>query len=353
MPHARTAARLPDLVRIVLAATLALLLAGPAHAAWRAMEGLDVASGKSSLLMIGDLDQRTALYARCIDGHAELFLDGFDGGDFEIASVGPVNLIITTDTGRTWSSEARYGREKSGYITTTWLTRETISAVVAELAAAKSAISIAIEFSDTGDISVWDTDAKGSTAAGRAFLAVCPQTSFVGLPELRPDPVPEPIPEPVPPPSDVPAPTLPPTTWRFEEIPNGQGGTQTSLSTRNTADDGRFLMICEADKTLSLTYVTEDMTSLQISGDSVPARIRIARESFFAPLGVATAAEDFGVLMSFDSKSNATIARALLPGPSVTITFPIQATGQEYERVFTTDNLAQAARQFVNWCLGG
>jgi hypothetical protein len=57
---------------------------GAAQGAWRAVEGIDVATGKPSLLLIGD--------------------------------------------------QADYGREKPGYITTTWLTRETISAVVAELA---------------------------------------------------------------------------------------------------------------------------------------------------------------------------------------------------------------------------
>ncbi len=154
-----------------------------AQGAWRAVEGIDAASGQASLLLIGELDARTGLYARCVAGEAEMFLDGFDGRDFEIAPVGPVNLIISTDAGKTWSSEARHGREKSGYVTTTWLTSETISAAVAELAAAKSAISISIEFADTGDVSTWDTDAKGSTAAAKRFLDDCPQTGFSGEPE--------------------------------------------------------------------------------------------------------------------------------------------------------------------------
>lgn len=165
-----------------LALTMALLLL-PASAlgAWRAVDGIDIATGRPSLLLIGDLDQRTSLYARCVDGHAELFVDSYDGGDFEIAPVGPVSLTVTTDTGRSWSSEARYAREKSGYITTTWLTRETISPVVAELAAAKAAISINVEFAESG-VSTWDTDAKGSTAAGRRFLEACPPTRFADLP---------------------------------------------------------------------------------------------------------------------------------------------------------------------------
>lgn len=495
--------------RIAVIAVL-LLLPVSALGAWRAVDGIDVGTGKPSLLMIGDLDERTSLYARCVDGHAELFLDGFDGGDFDIAPVGPVNLIITTDTGKTWSSEARYGREKSGYITTTWLTRETISAAVAELAAAKSAISISIEFAESGDASVWDTDAKGSTAAGRRFLEACPRTSFAGLPVPPADPVPEQlaVPEPVqePMPAPEPEPSLPmanwqldssgptyrlsgqldsdhvltfncdasaaivlihrdgldvqppagktlllsiavdngerwnvpvgmvrmapgylafsqiaqdlshiqfmddlleaqsridvwlddpesglglswsvssagipslaleyfsvclpvapmdkltpeeapapvPTGWRFEEFPDGQGGTQTSLSTRNAADDGRFLLTCEGDKTLSLTYVSEDMGSLQISGDSVPARVRIDRASYALSLGVATQLEDFGVLISFDAEEVTAIVRALAEGPSaVSVAFPILATGELYERQFATDNLAAAAGQFLAGC---
>jgi len=187
---------------------------GAAQGAWRAVEGMDAASGKPSLLLIGELDARTGLYARCVDGHAEMYLDGFDGGDLEIAPVGPVNLIITSDTGKSWSSEARYGREKSGYVTTTWLTRETISAAVAELVAAKSAISISIEFAETGDVSVWETDATGSTAAGKRFLEACPQTQFSGLPEpVAPPPAAQPATQP----ADAGSVALPEMTLELDE----------------------------------------------------------------------------------------------------------------------------------------
>ncbi len=187
---------------------------GAAQGAWRAVEGIDAASGKPSLLLIGELDARTGLYARCVDGHAEMYLDGFDGGDFEIAPVGPVNLIITSDAGKSWSSEARYGREKSGYVTTTWLTRETISAAVAELVAAKSAISISIEFAETGDVSVWETDATGSTAAGKRFLEACPQTQFSGLPEpVAPPPAAQPATQP----ADAGSVALPEMTLELDE----------------------------------------------------------------------------------------------------------------------------------------
>lgn len=503
MQDARVSAFLTAIARLVLSVALALFLTGPGQAAWRAVEGIDVASGKSSLLMIGDLDEQTGLYARCIDGHAELFLDGFDGGDFEIAPVGPVNLIIATDTGKTWTSEARYAREKPGYITTTWLTRETISAVVAELAAAKSAISITIEFSDTGDISVWDTDAKGSTAAGRAFLAACPQTSFSGLPapQLVPPPQPAPQPEPAVEPepeidlplanwtldsdgpvlrisgqldnehvltfnctadgavvliskdgSDTPVPArtldlsmsadnreplrvparmvriapgylafsqiaqdvshvafmrdlieareridvwlddpesglglnwtvspvgLPnvaleyfalcvssapiddlrpegapapaPSGWAFDKFTDGG----TMLSTRNTAHDGRFLLQCKKDRALSLGYQIDVFASLQLTGDIAPARIRVGRETYMAAFGVASITNGGAFLTSLDANTAQSIARALVSGPQVTVTFPVGATGELYERQFDTNNLAEAAQQFVASCLGG
>lgn len=246
---------------------------GPAQAAWRAVDGIDVSSGKPSLLLIGDLDVRTALYARCIDGHAELFLDGFDGGDFEIAPVGPVNLFIATDTGKSWSSEARYGREKQGYITATWLTRETIGAVVAELAAAKSAISISIEFAESGDVSVWDTDAKGSTAAGKRFLQACPPTRFSGLPEPaspsqpqaeppRPDPAPPApeLPPETPPDADTPANPLPASsaegtaTWQTF-ITDAAEATLVGELERNA----RLLATCDSGKNVTLSLVAPDL----------------------------------------------------------------------------------------------
>ena len=117
----------------------------PAQAAWRVTEGIDIATGGASTLLIGDLDERTSLYARCVAGKPELFVDSYDGNDFELEPVGEVSLTISTDTGRSWVSPARYGREKSGYITTTWLDVETISSVIGEVMAAKAAIYRSIE----------------------------------------------------------------------------------------------------------------------------------------------------------------------------------------------------------------
>jgi hypothetical protein len=281
---------------------------GAAQAAWRAVEGIDVATGKPSLLLIGDLDVRTAIYARCVDGHAELFLDGFDGGDFAIAPVGPVNLVIATDTGKSWSSEARYGREKQGYITTTWLTRETISAVVAELAAAKSAISISIKFADSGDVSVWDTDAKGSTAAGRRFLEACPQTRFSGLPgpaapaQPQAEPPAPPRPDPAPP-----VPELPP------ETPPGAGASAIPETGLPALPEMR-LQVDDSGPVLRLTGRLDDAHVLTFNCDGNGSIVLIANDG-----QEATPSPDlaFNLSMTLDSGTTWTglaKVRRLAPG---------------------------------------
>jgi hypothetical protein len=239
-----------------LALALLVLLPAPAFAAWRAVEGLDIATGKPSLLLIGELDAQTWLYARCIDGHAEFFLDRYDGRDEDLTPLGPVNLVISSDTGAVWRSEARHAREKSGYVTTTWLTRDSISRVVADLAVANADISISIEFTETGDLSTWDTDAKGSTAAGRKFLEGCPAPA-TAPPPFRPA-APPAAPAPQAPPSAPAAPAAPasntPGGWKVQSTPDDPGYDYSMVA---TSMDGQSAVVfaCDNPQDRSITII--------------------------------------------------------------------------------------------------
>jgi hypothetical protein len=298
-----------------------------AHGAWRAVEGIDMASGQASLLRIGELDAQTGLYARCVAGEAEMFLDGFDGGDFEIAPVGPVNLIIATDSGKTWSSEARYGREKSGYVTTTWLTRETISAAIAELAAAKSAISISIEFADTGDVSTWDTDAKGSTAAARRFLDDCPQTRFSDEPESGA-------------PQDA-------ATWQTFTADAAEATLVGGLE-RNA----RLLATCDSAKNVTLSLVAPDLP-YQIGDVGLNLHLEIDGEDRSSTGEVFDDVEGFkGVAYTGDYVANAITAIA---GAQTEIKFKVMnyADGSQVEwRALDLQGLVAATGSFNATCFG-
>ena len=224
----------------------------PAQAAWRVTEGIDIATGGASTLLIGDLDERTSLYARCVAGKPELFVDSYDGNDFELEPVGEVSLTISTDTGRSWVSPARYGREKSGYITTTWLDVETISSVIGEVMAAKAAISVSIEFEDTG-ASTWDTDAKGSTAAGKRFLEACPATA-AAAPAAQP--------------------SAPPAWGLTIEADPVNGGQQTTL-VGDLDQGGYFYAFCDGRRRAEVAFLSANPAAVPYQAGDVGLTLRV------------------------------------------------------------------------------
>jgi hypothetical protein len=228
----------------------------PAQAAWRLVEGIDVASGGAATLLIGDLDQRTALYARCVAGKPELFVDSFDGSDAVPEPVGDVVLTVATDAGPAWSSPARYGREKSGYITTTWLTGETIGSVVAAIVAAKSSISISIDFQEVG-ATIWDTDAKGSTAAGRKFLEACPAGAA---------PATSPTPAAVPEPSGA---------WTVNVSPDAVNGGETLVLIGDLDQGGYFFAFCNGRKEPGLFFVSNNPGTFPYEVGDVGITLRV------------------------------------------------------------------------------
>lgn len=234
-----------------------LLIAGvaPVLAAWRVAEGIDVATGAAATLLIGDLDERTSLYARCVAGKPELFVDSYDGGDFELESVGEVTLILSSDTGRSWSSPARYGREKSGYITTTWLTTETVGSAVAELMAAKAAISVSIDFGDTG-ASTWDTDAKGSTAAGKRFLEVCP------APAAQPA-----------------AASAAGAAWEFAVEPDPVNGGQQATLVGDLDQGGYFYASCDGRRQTEVAFLSSNPTAFPYEAGDMGLTLRVQIDS--------------------------------------------------------------------------
>jgi len=246
------------LARLGFAFSLLCVLATgvtPAQAAWRVAEGIDVATGGAATLLIGDLDERTSLYARCIAGKPELFLDSYDGNDFELEPVGVVSLIISTDTGRSWTSPARYGREKSGYITTTWLSTETIGSVVAELMAAKAALSVSIEFEEVG-ATTWDTDAKGSTAAGKRFLQVCPASASApaALPAAEP---------------------AVPAAWELTIEPDPVNGGQQATLVGNLDQGGYFYAFCDGWRQAEVAFLSSNPTTFPYEAGDVGLTLRV------------------------------------------------------------------------------
>lgn len=307
----------------------------PANAAWRVVDGIDVASGSASTLLIGDLDERTSLYARCVAGRAELFLDSYDGGDAVPEAVGEVTLTISTDAGQVWSSPARYGREKSGYITTTWLTAQTIGSAVAALTAARSAISINVEFEEAG-ATTWDTDAKGSTAAGRKFLESCPASATA-------------------PPSATPTLQVPSgtgTPWVLKPRPETDGTTSYSLNGEALSGFGALLLACTSEGGIyaGFSTATEDLPGA-VRGAPMQMTISFGTFDYDFDASVAGLNDIAITVFSQDTGMAGIVAEVLTYGvESITVTVRNPAGGGDYVRQIGTRNSAQAAGEFLARC---
>lgn len=307
----------------------------PATANWRVAEGIDVASGKASTLLIGDLDTATALYARCVAGQPELFVDSYDGRDGALDAVGEVTLIITTDAGRTWTSPARHGREKSGYVTTTWLSGETISSVVADIAAARSSISVSIAFEEVGE-STWDTDATGSTAAARRFLASCPASA---APAAAAEPAPQVLAE-----TGVP--------WTVQARPESDGTISYSLNGESISGFGALLFACTSEGGIYAGFSTavEDLPRYE-RGAALPMTITLGSRDYDFEANVAAVNDIAITVLSQDTGTAGIVADLLTLGvDSIAVTLRDTARDIEYVRQMGTNSATEAADEFLSRC---
>ena len=172
----------------VVCVGLVLLPAGAARAEWRTQFGVDIGTASDSVLLIGELDQRATLYAKCLpktERPAELSVHVFDGSSDPLTGSAISEIAISTDAGDIFASPGER-RRVPGYVVTQWVDFTTIRDVIDAIIGARAELRVDVR-SLTAEAS-WTASATGSTAAGRAFIEACDAR----LPPVSEDVVPEP-----------------------------------------------------------------------------------------------------------------------------------------------------------------
>ena len=135
-------------LRTMLAAIAAWLAiaATPALAQWRVMQGIDMDSGGApSVLLIGDLDERTGFYAKCVGRMISLSIESYDGQDEALQRSGIVDIGLTLDDVNTslWWTTGQQTR-RPGYLTTHWTDAAVINRTIQDIMAAKTRMTFSI-----------------------------------------------------------------------------------------------------------------------------------------------------------------------------------------------------------------
>lgn len=191
-------ARLHFLALLFLS-SFSLLLAFPALAQWQMLEEVDV-SGQPTYTLRAALSDKVFFQVWCRASERQIALLAYDGENAETwPNAEPVALRVQSDTGQVWQSAADYYRHAPGWLGTRY--RNGLAdarAIVEDIVAAKSSISVVLVQTSNGAEHPMSLGAKGSTAAGRAFIAKCFGSTPVAQPAIalsawgvtvEPDPV--------------------------------------------------------------------------------------------------------------------------------------------------------------------
>ena len=263
-------------VRTILVALIAstLFAASPALAQWRVQEGIDIASGDPSLLLIGEINDQTTFYANCIGGETRLFIATFDGKDEGMDGSGLLDLGISVDqlNASLWWTSGQQTRRPS-FLTANFTDPAVFERVLNDIAAAKKSITFSIYVQDTRAMSDLTISASGSTAAVRQYQALCAAQS----PGSSPAQPAQPQPQQAPPPASDPAPEPTPPQPPAEQAPMQAGGwtfapgNQPELASP-VSNDMQFVIICVA-KGVSIILIEstdlEGFPSFRSSADGV------------------------------------------------------------------------------------
>lgn len=199
-------------IRTVATALLVVLAGtGAALADWRVQRGLDVSSGGSSVLLIGEIDEQSTLYASCVAGNVALHIDVFDGKDHPLGTSGELELGVIKDGGPAWWTSGRQSRRPS-WLRSAWSHRADIRRVLDDITTAKSTIGFIVMLVDLKTYTNFTISARGSTAAARQFEADC--AVLAGGGDFRQ------LPTPSAPPASPPAPAAPPTPTILPALPS-------------------------------------------------------------------------------------------------------------------------------------
>ncbi len=191
-------ARLRFFTLLVLAPIL-LLLAPPVLAQWQMLEEID-GSGQSTYTLRGALGDKVFFQVWCRASERQIALLAYDGENGEPEpSADPVVLRVQSDVGSSWQSDADFYRHAPGWLGTRY--RNGLAdarAIVEGIVAAKASIRVVLVQTANGAEHPVSLDAKGSTAAGKAFIGKCFGDAPVAQPAMalsawgitvEPDPV--------------------------------------------------------------------------------------------------------------------------------------------------------------------
>jgi hypothetical protein len=168
------AAGLRSIAIALLGALVALLLAFPAVAQWQFLEEVDGA-GQPTYTLRGVLGDKGVLQVWCSTTDRQIALLTFDGeNSIPEPSGDVVALRLQADVGQAWQSPADFYRHAPGWYGTRYRNGAADArAIVEDIVAAKSSISLVLVQTMSGKEYPYSLSAKGSSAAGRAFIEKC------------------------------------------------------------------------------------------------------------------------------------------------------------------------------------
>lgn len=168
------ATALRSIVTALLGTIVAFLLAFPAVAQWQLIEEVDGA-GQPTYTLRGALGERGFFQVWCSTTDRQIALLAADGENTIPESSGDVvALRVQTDVGQAWQSPADLYRHAPGWYGMRYRNGAADArAIVEDIVAAKSSINVVMVQTLSGKEYPYSLSAKGSTAAGRAFIQKC------------------------------------------------------------------------------------------------------------------------------------------------------------------------------------
>ncbi len=312
--------------------------AGPAPAAWTVSMGL----GSPTTEMRGEIADGVELGFSCDAGSGAASLvirrSSAAGGG---VMVGPANATLVVDGGRLHTSPVSIDIGADGGANIYYSDSTLVPGLLIDLAAAQAKILLELYYPATGTHDEWQAQGRVAVAAAAQLVEACglvPRPAYAA-----PDPR-----------------LVPPTpgTWIVEEAPAPNGRPTQALSARTIESNGRLVVHCDGDNALSLSFVTEVLTSLPVRETEDRASIIFELNGQGHPIGMAVAVSqgDFGVLVyDGDMAGSASVDGLLLMFREATTPVRMSIWDADLMDVaevnLATDNLAAEANRFLDICL--
>ncbi|MBK8083327.1 MAG: hypothetical protein IPK28_05510 [Devosia sp.] len=327
------AAGLRSIAVALLGTMVALLLAFPAVAQWQLLEEVDGA-GQPTYTLRGALGDKGLLQVWCSTTDRQIALLTFDGeNSIPEPSGNVVALRIQTDVGEAWQSPADFYRHAPGWYGMRYRNGAADArAIVEDIVAAKSSISVVMVQTVSGKEYPYSLSAKGSTAAGRAFIEKCFGAKTVAQPALAL------------------------SAWEVRIEPDPVNGGQQATLVGDLDQGGYFYAFCDGRRQSEVAFLASNPSTFPYEAGDVGLTLRVeidgeqrsaTGEHFTRPDGIA------GIRYLAADYIESLILAVGAAKSEVAMTIESYSSGMVTRwPAMNLQGLAQAAAQFSAQCFG-